>query len=643
MIRCRECGTVNEDSAEFCGGCGQFLEWTGERIEADAVDDRAADVAEPAGGEVAADAAPLGPVPSATPLSAPDAIVERPGPGPAVEFPTTAPVEAPSPLTPPEPQPVPSEPGPLPPGPEPLPLPPAPEPAPPSPAPEPTIPPGPEPAPTPGPEPHPPIVPEPEPAVVPEPDVTTDAPAAAPVPESETPGRAPMAQPESAPAARGPAPAAVEPPPPPRRRGGPSRPMTVTIDDVAPPERTVGAAASERSTPPAETPAPRPGPTVLEPTTHVVSTPSVPVSPPQQERGSVVARPSGLSQAPSAEPQAPATTPSSPQPPSQQPAARTPAEMAAAARTPSSQPRPPSDQPLLRQPTAVSQAPPRPVQPLQRLEERIARPGDLICPNCNEPNDPVRRFCRRCGTSLAVGPPPPTRRPWWRRILGGSSARSAPIAAVPAAPGAAAAPTSPGAAAPAARAVPARSGRRSVEVGAFVKGGLGLLVALGLIGAIAFPDVRSLVVNRATGFVDEVRRLISPTIEPVQPISATASSETEGHAAALLIDQRTNSDWQSAEASPSVTITFQSEVDLAQIYVSNGIAGDYLSTRRPTRLVFDFGDGRTTEIRLADDHEPQRFDLAADDVRTVEIRILETAGVDDAPVAISEIEFFLRR
>ena len=36
MIRCKECGTVNDDAAGFCGGCGQFLEWTGERIDGDA-------------------------------------------------------------------------------------------------------------------------------------------------------------------------------------------------------------------------------------------------------------------------------------------------------------------------------------------------------------------------------------------------------------------------------------------------------------------------------------------------------------------------------------------------------------------------------------------------------------------------------
>ena len=33
MIRCRECGTINDETAGFCGGCGQFLEWTGERID----------------------------------------------------------------------------------------------------------------------------------------------------------------------------------------------------------------------------------------------------------------------------------------------------------------------------------------------------------------------------------------------------------------------------------------------------------------------------------------------------------------------------------------------------------------------------------------------------------------------------------
>ena len=34
MIVCKHCGHHNEDSDTFCGSCGKFLEWTGERVVA---------------------------------------------------------------------------------------------------------------------------------------------------------------------------------------------------------------------------------------------------------------------------------------------------------------------------------------------------------------------------------------------------------------------------------------------------------------------------------------------------------------------------------------------------------------------------------------------------------------------------------
>ncbi|MDQ3108207.1 MAG: zinc ribbon domain-containing protein, partial [Actinomycetota bacterium] len=37
MIICTNCGNHNEDSDEFCGSCGKFLEWVGERVEAPVV------------------------------------------------------------------------------------------------------------------------------------------------------------------------------------------------------------------------------------------------------------------------------------------------------------------------------------------------------------------------------------------------------------------------------------------------------------------------------------------------------------------------------------------------------------------------------------------------------------------------------
>jgi len=47
-------------------------------------------------------------------------------------------------------------------------------------------------------------------------------------------------------------------------------------------------------------------------------------------------------------------------------------------------------------------APSSPTRPVTRpVESRAAQPGDRICSNCSEPNEPTRNFCRRCGTSLA--------------------------------------------------------------------------------------------------------------------------------------------------------------------------------------------------------------------------------------------------
>jgi TIR domain len=46
---------------------------------------------------------------------------------------------------------------------------------------------------------------------------------------------------------------------------------------------------------------------------------------------------------------------------------------------------------------------------------RSPQPGDLICGECGEANSPSRKFCGRCGASLASASTfPPT---WWRRIV----------------------------------------------------------------------------------------------------------------------------------------------------------------------------------------------------------------------------------
>jgi ribosomal protein L40E len=72
-----------------------------------------------------------------------------------------------------------------------------------------------------------------------------------------------------------------------------------------------------------------------------------------------------------------------------------------------------------RQPVAMQPAlpaPPRPTPQTQlRAPTRRPNPGDLICGQCGEGNDPHRRFCRRCGAIL-TGAAPALRRSWWQRF-----------------------------------------------------------------------------------------------------------------------------------------------------------------------------------------------------------------------------------
>ena len=51
----------------------------------------------------------------------------------------------------------------------------------------------------------------------------------------------------------------------------------------------------------------------------------------------------------------------------------------------------------------------RPMQ-VKVTPSRTALPGDLACEECGEVNPPDRRFCRRCGASLASAVPAASKR-----------------------------------------------------------------------------------------------------------------------------------------------------------------------------------------------------------------------------------------
>jgi hypothetical protein len=184
---------------------------------------------------------------------------------------------------------------------------------------------------------------------------------------------------------------------------------------------------------------------------------------------------------------------------------------------------------------------------------------------------------------------------------------------------------------------------RSIKPMPAIRAVLAILMAVGVVGVIAVPSIQGLVLGRGGEIVDNIRKFFVPTLGIVHPISASATSETTDHSARLLIDTYNNSDWRSDEATPTITVTFQNPVDLAKLYVHNGTAENYTDFRRPTKLQVVLPGGSTTDISLADDHKVQQFDVSANGLATLEIRILETTGPTDQPIALSELEFIAKR
>ena len=176
-----------------------------------------------------------------------------------------------------------------------------------------------------------------------------------------------------------------------------------------------------------------------------------------------------------------------------------------------------------------------------------------------------------------------------------------------------------------------------------LKGVLIVAVALGAIAIIALPSLRTSVADAGAGIVKQVQRIVAPSLEVVHPITAGASSQIEDHGPGKLIDTFSNTDWQSPEDAPSITLTFQEPVDLGAIIVHNGSAPGFIDQRRPSRLRLTFPDGSSKEIDLVDDHKPHDFDLTANAVDAVTIDVIATNGPAGTPVALSEIEFFRTR
>lgn len=271
-------------------------------------------------------------------------------------------------------------------------------------------------------------------------------------------------------------------------------------------------------------------------------------------------------------------------------------------------------------------------------------PADLYCGSCGTGNQDERRFCRRCGASLADAHRPP-RPPWWRRIFGtdrradaaGYAAGQRPrewakLSLTEAPDGGAGKPK-----------------RRWRFPRRIVLSRIALpLMALGILGMGLGPMRVA-----ATGAVFDVyhgaKRTIAPDYVHVTPRSATATDAARNRPAAAAIDRNTTSYWSEGRTSTGagavLTIVFDRPIELAKIGFHNGAAGkEYPFEPRLRAVEVRYLDGgrevARKELALADKPDFQTFDLAAKRVETATIRIVSVyAGQRGSAASLAEVEF----
>lgn len=255
------------------------------------------------------------------------------------------------------------------------------------------------------------------------------------------------------------------------------------------------------------------------------------------------------------------------------------------------------------------------------------RPGDLICGQCGEGNDPTRHFCRRCGHTLdeALAVQLPWYRRFWNRLFGQRTYEA---------------------------------GYRHRRIGPpNVMGGVMRIVRLAIVAliivallAFAFiPSFHNLVVNRVTTAVTAIRKAVHPNYDPIHPTGSSASSSTAGHLPGLAVDGFNNTYWAALPGDhlPFLKLTFAGPTDLSEIGITSGASGtapadQYLAQPRPRAVHLVFSDGSAVDLNLADQAAVQFFPLNAKQVTFVEIHILSmwpTAGASPSSVAITEVEF----
>jgi hypothetical protein len=258
---------------------------------------------------------------------------------------------------------------------------------------------------------------------------------------------------------------------------------------------------------------------------------------------------------------------------------------------------------------------------------RELQPGDLICGDCGEGNLATRRFCSRCGAELAGAEV--VKASWWRRLL----PRRKPRQARAAEPDTGVAKTGQ-----------RRKHKRTIMPA--VRRSIAVLAILGGVLYGLVPNVREYANTRFVAGRQWTEHKIFGTYVPVRAVKATSTPVNRKHPAADAVDEHWNTYWMTPVSSARrLTLTFQEPVELSRALIRGGIVGDLPGSQRPRTLHLVYPTGKGQTLALKDVTDEQQFDLdSGGKVAKLEIYVQDTyANAESRQVAISEVELYTKQ
>lgn len=591
MIVCSKCGFQNEDSDAFCGSCASFLEWEGQRVSASEPEPQPAAAPEPEPEthvgiiDRVKEAIGIGDAPATG--TDPDGQVEPPvgaeaepsaaeEPEPATPGAVSAPVAGggafglagagPAPASSPAPEPVTAAP-----------------------------------SASSGTDV---MVREAETAVVTAPAASAPVSAGASTPDgpgSTTTVPAPATPAAPTPLATPPASPAAAPPAAP----APAAPPLASPSAVG----TVPAPAQART--------PTPGTVPVSPAPGQAPTPSA--APP------AAARP-GLSAVGG---QQRTTSPVSPAPPVKPTPPATAAPVGHAARAEESATGPVAPSAVQPQAVKPGAAKARPVAK-KAPSERVINPGDKVCGQCGEGNDPVRKFCRRCGASLVEAAV--FKLPWYKALWRRFRQRKYKQAGHR----------------------PKMRRRAFGGHGGWVSSWATRIVALAVVVFVVLSFLgpwHNSLKSHESRYYHDVIGFVHPTYNPYFAHDAVASSQAPGHPAMYLIDGEHNTSWQSngKTTGQSIVVHFTGTADIAKVGFDIGdqdTPQSFQTEPRPALVKLEFTGAhpvtRTLLLRDITGFQTYTVDTKASTGLKIMIEKVYPATGNGQNVSIAQLEFFTK-